>query len=188
MPEDTPDTGDTTTTPDTGDTTSTPEPTIEEQLAAAQAEAEKWKTTSRKHEDRSKANAQAARELEELRRTSMSETEKAIAEARDAARAEAAREFGTRIAVEALRGVATGRVGDVDALIEGLDPTKFLDDDGQPDRDAIQSWIDKVAPPKTEDDTDTGSFFPDLGQGARQSVPLNSTQLERDLKAKLGVR
>lgn len=46
------------------------------QLEDAQAEAEKWKGLSRKHEDRAKENATAADELKKLKESSLSEQQK----------------------------------------------------------------------------------------------------------------
>jgi len=55
--------------------------TIEEQLAAAQAEAEKWKSLSRKNEERATANADKARQLDELEAANQTEQEKLLARA-----------------------------------------------------------------------------------------------------------
>lgn len=68
--------------------------TPEQQIAALQAESEKWKGLARKHEDRSKANVAAARELADLKKAQMTDLERekttrTEAEAR-AANAEAA--------------------------------------------------------------------------------------------------
>ncbi|WP_036959280.1 hypothetical protein [Promicromonospora kroppenstedtii] len=52
-----------------------PAPTAED-LAA---QLEEWKGHARKHEDKAKANAKAATELAELKRSSMSDAEKAAA-------------------------------------------------------------------------------------------------------------
>lgn len=59
-----------------GDGGGKPSLTIEEQLAAAQADNEKWKAQSRKHEAKSKANAEAAEKLKALENAGKSETEK----------------------------------------------------------------------------------------------------------------
>ncbi|HXH34333.1 MAG TPA: hypothetical protein VNJ54_07970 [Plantibacter sp.] len=55
--------------------------TIEEQLAASQAEAEKWKSLSRKNEERATANADKALKLDEIEAANQSEQEKLLARA-----------------------------------------------------------------------------------------------------------
>jgi hypothetical protein len=127
------------------------------------AELEKWKAQARKNEERAKANAAAAKELEEFRKASMSDTEKAIDEAKAAARAEALAEVGSRLVDAEVRVAAAGRAVDVDALLDGLNRSRFLADDGQPDGEAIAEWVDRIAP-KGE----PGARQPvDMGQGTR---------------------
>lgn len=100
----------------------TTQPTIEEQLATALTEADKWKALSKKNEGRATENAAKAKSFDELEEANRTEIEKAIARAeaaekviaeRDAAeasktlRAEVAKEkkFGDRkIPETALRG------------------------------------------------------------------------------------
>lgn len=149
------------------------------------AEAEKWKNQARKHEERAKANASAARELEQFRTAAMSDQEKAVEAARAEGRTEALRESGTKVVDAEVRAAAAGRSVDIEALLEGLDRAKFLGDDGEADRDAITAWVDRVAP--KPEPTEAG--FPDLGQGVRgQAQALNGDPLLRDLKSKVGVR
>lgn len=149
------------------------------------AEFEKLQRNSRKWEDRAKENAQAAKELEQLRQQHESDQERAVREARDQARAEALSEFGAERVADAFRVAAAGRDLDVDGLLDDLKVEKFLGDDGRPNRDAVQQFVDRIAPA-----TEPGQPAPlDLGQGARggQAPGLNSSQLEKDLKAKLGI-
>lgn len=152
------------------------------------AELEKWKTRSRKNEDRAKANAEAAKELERLKREALPEQERMIEEARAKARAEALAEVGADRVDDAVKLAAAGRPVDADALLEGLDRGKFIGENGQPDHAAISAWVDRVAPKQ-----ETPSLAADLGQGARTStnagaIPLNSPQLLSDLKAAVGAR
>lgn len=159
---------------DTGDTTD------------YKAEAEKWQALARKHEERAKANASAAKELEQVRQSSMSDVEKAVAIARAEERAAVLREAGTRLVDAEVRAALTGRPVDAAALLEGLDRSRFLNDDGDPDVKAIQAWVDRIAP---QTEPKAPSF--DLGQGARGDAPnvaLNGDPLYRDLINKLGVR
>lgn len=139
-----------------------------------QAEAQKWKEQSQKQEQRAKANAKAAKELEEFRTSSMSDQEKAVAEAEARGRTTALQEAGARLVDAEVRVAAAGRSADVDALLEGLDRTKFLTDDGEPDSDAIKAWVDRIAPAKTETaEQGQGPLTAiDLGQGSRESTPI----------------
>lgn len=120
--------------------------TPETDVTDYKAEAAKWKSLSKKNEDRATANIAAAKELERLRRDSMSDLEKAVSVARDEARRDAFRETGGRIVDAELRGALNGRNLDVDTLLEGIDRSRFLTDDGEPDTKAIRRWVDKIAP------------------------------------------
>lgn len=171
------------TAPDTGTDTQDQDGTGTETEPEVdwKAEAEKHKSLARKWEERSKANAAAQKELEQLRQASMSDTEKAVEIAKQQARNEVLAEIGGELVAMAVRAAVADRNVDADALLEGLDRSRFITDDGRADLDAINSWVDRIAP-KTE----TG--FPDLGQGARKSLPLNGDPLLSDLKKTLGIR
>ncbi|AGL13870.1 hypothetical protein [Actinoplanes sp. N902-109] len=117
------------------------------------AEAEKWQAMARKSEDRAKSNAAAAKELEKVRAASMTEQEKAVAEARQAATAEATRATAPRLVRAEFRAAAAGRV-DPDALtayLEDVDLAKFIGDDGEPDIKAIEARIERLGGKRTTD-------------------------------------
>jgi hypothetical protein len=143
------------------------------------AEAERWKGLARKHEDRAKANATAARELDDARKQSMTDVERAVAEARIEARRETLVETGARLVDAEVRAAAAGRAVDVTALLEATDRQRFIGEDGEPDTKAIRTWVERIAP-KT-------NALPDLGQGTRSSEPLNGDPLEQSLRLKLGM-
>jgi hypothetical protein len=150
-----------------------------------QAEVDKWKSLSRKHEDKAKANAKAQQELERLRQESMTEQERAVEAARSEARAATLAELGEARVGDAFRVASAGRDIDVDALLEGVNLKSFLDDDGNPDTVKVCDWVEKIAP---KPETPSTPSVPDLGQGARPTPPgLNSSQLQKDLMAKLGI-
>jgi hypothetical protein len=185
---DQPDTGPS-TPPDTG--TPPPPDTGTTDLAA---EVDKWKTLAQKHEGRAKANADAARELERVRREAMSDQERAVAEAVDAAKAATAAEviarLGTSLVRAEIRAAAAGRLSDdqLDTVTAQLNVAGFLAEDGQVDRAAVTRFVDALVPAPTEPPSPPG--FPDLGQGARSTggaPPLNGDPLLRDLKATLGI-
>lgn len=175
--------------PATGTENEPAETVTSEEVSAAAAdlakEVEKWKAQSRKHEERAKANAEAAKRVEELERQNMTELEQAVAKARDEATATVRAEMGASLAAEAIRAAATGRVADVDALLEGVNPAKWLDENGSPDRDAIAAWIDRVAPPKTEPEQAGSPLLPpgfyDLAQGTRSAATSTEDPLESAL-------
>lgn len=171
-------TADTATT-ETTETTTTD--TVTEPEVDHAKEAEKWKALARKHEEKAKANADAAKKLADLERQNMTDLEAAVDKAKTEARAEVTAQFGGRLASEAVRAAAAGRVADVDALLEGIDPARFLGDDGEPDRDAIGAWVDRIAPAQTDEPDIVRTL--DLGQGARETVATTTDPLQKALEA-----
>lgn len=173
----------TTTDASTADSSQDQPDTGSQDLAA---EVEKWKSMARKHEERAKEGANAKKELAELRKTAMSDKEREVAEAVEAAEARIISQYGSRLADAQLRAAAKDLPVDLDALLEGVDPGKFLDEAGEPDQAAIAAWVQKLTPEPA--DPSTGMF--DLGQGVRTTgnTALAGDPLERDLKAKLGIR
>lgn len=137
-----------------------------------------------------KARKALEREVEQLRQQTMSDTEKAIAQAKVEARTEVLREVGSERVADAIRVATAGRNLDVDALLEGLDASRFLNEDGTPDRDAIAAWIDRIAP--KIDEVDPDPVTPptvDLGQGPRgaaaSTMALNGDPLLKAVQSKL---
>ncbi|MFC9974312.1 hypothetical protein ACFVH6_25750 [Spirillospora sp. NPDC127200] len=127
----------------------TPEPSpalTPEQLQARIAELTeseaKWKAMARKHEDRAKTTYT---ELEALKQSGMSEAERAIAEAeargRQAALAEAeAEKIQLRLAAEA------AKAGVPDEVLSYMDPTKFVNANGEINREALAALAKPAAP------------------------------------------
>jgi len=135
-------------------------------------------------EKQAKANAT---ELQKLRDANLNEVDKAILAAREEGKTEALREAGIGRVEDAVRAAAGGRNVDVDALLESLDPTKFLDDAGGPDREAIQAWVDRIAPAAGE--RGDGFGVPDLAQGTRTPAKgLGSDELTNALARMVGAR
>ena len=110
------------------------------------AEAEKWSTLARKHEERAKSNAQAAKELEKVRAAAMTEQDKAVAAARAEGMTEALKAAGPRLVRAEFRAAAAGQVDKqtLDAYLEDVDLSKFLADDGEPDTKAIEARIKRL--------------------------------------------
>jgi hypothetical protein len=136
---------------------------------------------NRKLDQRAKDNFEKAQKWDEYEATSATELEKATKKAREEGRAEALRESGSRLVDAEVRAAAAGRDIDVATLLEGLDRSRFLDDDGNPDTAAIAAWIDKLAPK-----ADGG--FVDIGQGERGTQASKSSDpVAQMLALKLGI-
>lgn len=157
------------------------EMTMEQQVAY-------WRHHSRQHEERAKSRADydqikaRADQLAALEAASMSEHEKAVQSAKDAGRAEALREIGSRLVDAQVTVASAGRMTDAQraALLEGIDRSKFLAADGQVDTAKVSALIDQIAPATGSGTGTTGTgapaaqTFPALGQGARQGTPGTS--------------
>lgn len=130
----------------------------------------------------------ATAELQKLQEANMNEVDRALSAAKAEGVAEGTRSASVRLVDAEVRAAAAGRNVDTDALLEGLDRTKFLGEDGEPDLDAITAWMDRIAP-KPEEQQAPG--FPSLEQGTRaqpEAMGLGSDALTQALKNKLGIR
>jgi len=99
---------------------------------------------------RTEAKAAAA-ELENLRQASLSDQERAVEEARKAGQTEATKQFGARLARTEFDAIAGRRNPDFDTqqALEYVDLAKFIGEDGEPDRDAIKSAVERLVPEPT---------------------------------------
>lgn len=149
--------------------TETPELSEAEKL---KAEVDKWKSLSRKNEQQAKANLAAAKELEEIKKSQLSDTERLIAETKEQTALSVRREFAGKLVDAELKSQLNGRLLDAGALL-AFDKTSFIDDDGNPNIEAIQSWVE--AHSKT-----TEIPAPDLGQGSRGNNPSKAQIRSRD--------
>jgi hypothetical protein len=184
---------DATTTAATAETTeTTTETTQTEQQTQELGDAGKaaLEAERKARRDAEKAAKAATAELDKLRQATATDQEKAVMAAKAEGRTEALREAGTRLVEAEVRAAAAGRGVDIDALLEGVDRSKFLDDEGEPDRKLIQEWIDRIVPAQEEQEQ-PGFRAPNLEQGTRTTTAntaLNGDPLLRDLKSKLGIR
>lgn len=121
------------------ETTSTEQqtPTVEE----LQAKLDEVTKEARKWETRSKENHQAKTELEKQRQAAMTDTERAIEEAKAAARQEATSTFGKRLATSEIRAAAADAGADLAGVFDFLDLGRFVTEDGEPDEKAIKSFV-----------------------------------------------
>jgi hypothetical protein len=79
----------------------------------------------------------------------MTAHQRQIEDARTEGRQAAIRENGTRVAAEVFRAAAKGRLPDATAIevaLEALDLSRFVNDRGEVDRDALAALVDKLTP------------------------------------------
>lgn len=136
------------------------------------AEVDKWKSLSRKNEQQAKANIAAAKELETIRQSQLTETEKLIEQTKTETALSVRREFANKLADAELKSALQGKLMDADSLLS-FEKSSFILDDGNIDSEAIQSWVE--AHSKTTDTPAT-----DFGQGARGNNPSKSQIRSRD--------
>lgn len=88
------------------------------------------------------------RELENLRRTSMTESERAVAEAKAAGRAEASTEFASRLVRADFLTESAKRNSTFDAttILDDLNLARYVTDDGEPDTKAIAAAVARLVP------------------------------------------
>ncbi|MFF5980855.1 hypothetical protein ACFY78_18620 [Streptomyces olindensis] len=131
-----------------------------------------WKAEARKWENRAKANNT---ELEKLRTASMTEQEKAIAEAETKGRTAAASEYGQKLAAAEFRAAVAAAGIDLGEAAEYIDVSRFVGDDGEVNVAAIKSAVtkfSKLAPAKGP-----GRSGGDLGGGSGHQPPTLDQQI-----------
>lgn len=126
------------------------QPNAEAEKAAEQPKADEtdWKAEARKWEARAKENSGAAKAAERARLDAMTETERAIEEAKQSARTEAATEFGKELAQTQFDALAGRRNPEFDTAkaLKRLDLTSLLGEDGRPDLKEIQAAVNDLVP------------------------------------------
>jgi len=142
------------------------------EMDTLKAEVDKWKSLSRKNEQQAKANIAAAKELETIRQSQLTETEKLIEQTKTETALSVRREFANKLVDAELKSALQGKLMDADSLLS-FEKSSFILDDGNIDSEAIQSWVE--AHSKT-----TETPAPDLGQGARGNNPGKSQIRNRD--------
>ncbi len=147
-----------------------------------QADLDKWKGHSRSWEDRAKANAKAAEELEALKKSAMTDQEKAVNEAKEAGRAEATQGMAASLALAKIEAALAGRMdkAQIDALVGAVDGSKFLTDKHEVDADKVKAYADGVAPAGTNGNGAGGNRKVDLGQGRREQGKPSAAEIGRE--------
>lgn len=113
-----------------------------------------------------KAHKALQRELEQVRTANLTEAEKAIAEAEKRGEANALGRVGLRLVDAELRLAAAGRTLTTDALLT-FDRQKFLNDDGDVDREALTKWVEQNSAAADQPPL----RFGDVDQGVRKTTP-----------------
>lgn len=137
--------------------------------AALAAELDKWKALARANEQRAKANHA---ELEKLRTAGMSDTEKAVAEARQQGRTEGLRETSTKLARQTL-ATELATVPGGRRLAESIDPAPFIGEDGTVDDTAVAEWAAAYRAEIGPIGARPAPF--DIGQGSRSNLTPTPT-------------
>ncbi len=102
------------------------------------------KVTAALEEER-KARKRLETDLAKAQQQGMTDTEKAIAEAKAAGRAEAEQEAGLKLVAAEFRARAAGRIANPDAALAALDLAKLMGKNGEPDTRAIEALIEQLA-------------------------------------------
>lgn len=146
-------------------------PSVEE----LQAKLDSLTKESRKWEARAKENSGAAKAAEKARLDAMSEQERAIEEAKQSARTEAATTYGKRLATSEIRAAAATSGADLDGVFDYLDLGRFVGEDGEPDEKAIKAFVDGLPkrdtpPPSFDGGTRTPAQTSDFNQALRRAA------------------
>jgi hypothetical protein len=84
-------------------------------------------------------------ELTKLKQAQLSASEKAIEKARGEGRQEALKAAGSRLAAAEFRAQAAGKIPDPQTLLDTMDLSRFVDDDGEPNAKLIGQVIEKLS-------------------------------------------
>jgi|GEM_PF-1639847 len=136
------------------------------------AEVDKWKSLSRKNEQQAKANGTAAKELDDIKRSQLSDTEKLIEQTREETSQAIRKEYAAKLVDSELKSLLSNRSIDGSSLLD-FDKASFILSDGNIDSEAIQSWVEAHS-------TKAEPIIPDLGQGARGKNSSKSQIRSRD--------
>lgn len=148
------------------------------QTESSSTEETDWKAMARKWEKLAKGNAKATEELETLRKKSMTDQEKAVADAKAAGLAEAASTYGSKLAAAELRAAAATKGVDLSSIGDLIDSSKFVGEDGEVDSDAIKKTVDKLAKSLGGSKRSGGDF--NGGNGAGQITEAQLAQMSPD--------
>jgi hypothetical protein len=98
--------------------------------------------------DERKRREKAQRELDDLRKTKMTDDERALAEAEERGAARVRAELAQRMLEAEVRGLAAPRLADPQDAVRLLDLGELLDGDGTYDRGQIEAALDELVKAK----------------------------------------
>ena len=117
-------------------------------------------------------------DAERQRKASMSEAERAVAEAESRGRLSATAEFGKRLAAAEFKAKAAQAGADADGFFDLIDVSKFVGEDGEPDSKLIDAAVKRL--PKRV--SDAASF--DGGARRAGTAPDFNAQIHEMLGAR----
>jgi hypothetical protein len=133
---------------------------VEQRLARERSKYSDYDTLKEKAEKHDKLEADLA-----------TDKEKAVAAAREEAQKQVRAETAPRLVKQAFKAEAKGVLTSeqLDALLEDLDLTKYLDKDGDVDEEKVTKKVTALAPKKDESKNGGGGTRP-LGQGQQRAA------------------
>lgn len=143
---------------------------------------EAMKARAREAEKTAKA---ASAELEKLRKSQMSEQERAVAQARDEGRAEASSTAAQRLAGAEIKAALATVVADADKraeIIEDLNLSRYIGEDGEPDAEKIAALRDRYASLTAAATPGTPPPPPGVPKGARTGTGEVKQLTRQDIK------
>lgn len=108
-----------------------------------------------------KTYSQASKDLDDVRKSQLTEQERLIEQAKDDTRREVRLEVAEKLVEAELKSSLKGRALAGDSILD-FDKKAFIDNSGDVDSDAIATWVEAHS-------MQTEAPKPDLGQGARGS-------------------
>lgn len=109
-----------------------------------------------------KEYSQASKQLDEVRKSQLSETERLIEQTKEDTRKAVRLEFAEKLVEAELKNSLKGRALTGDSILE-FNKASFISDEGDIDSEAIATWVEAHS-------TQTEAPKPDLGLGARGST------------------
>lgn len=146
--------------------------TGEQQVAYWQHHARKWQQRAEGMNDYDQLK-QTAEQYQRLVEASQTEQERAVVEARRQGRTEALSETGGQLVDQWMRAAANGRLPEegVNALLQGLDRSRFLKSDHSVDTDKVFAFVSTIAPASAAAPAATA----EQGASAQQPAPAQVT-------------
>jgi hypothetical protein len=126
-------------------------------------------------------------EIDNVRKSSLSEAERAVVEAEQRGRASVLEQYGNRLVRAAFIAEAARRnpAYDAEGVLDDLNLTRYLGEDGDPDGKAITAAVTRLVPEPASNPRPVGDA--DLGARPGPPLALNGDPLLQSIKQKLGI-